>query len=75
MGAKNLESMRKLKATLTSERRNREWPETICSVCGEQFRYHCSWSPVPTTCRRCRAEGKNASLEEKKASAPSMQSK
>lgn len=58
MGANSLDSLRKLKVTLTNERRNKEWPEATCSVCGERFRYHCSWSPVPVTCRRCRAEGK-----------------
>lgn len=58
MGPNNLESMRQLKAMLTSERRNKEWPEATCRLCKGLFRYHCSWSPVPTVCRFCRAEGK-----------------
>lgn len=58
METKNHDSMRKLKASLTKERRDREWPEATCKNCLSTFRYHFSWVPVPAICRSCRTERK-----------------
>jgi hypothetical protein len=56
MSSNSLDSMRKLKASLAKERRDREWPEAACEVCHSPFRYHYTWTPLPILCRSCRAE-------------------
>lgn len=58
MDAKSLDLLRQLKASLTAERRDKEWPEKTCRFCKSAFRYHYSWSPAPIMCKGCRIERK-----------------
>lgn len=55
MSPNSHDSMRKLKASLAKDRRDKEWPEATCEACHLPFRYHCSWTPAPVFCRSCRA--------------------
>lgn len=58
MDAKSLDLLRQLKASLSEERRNRDWPEKTCRFCKLPFRHHVSWVPAPIMCKGCRIERK-----------------